>query len=165
MNAKTYSMNKQQTGFTLIELMITLTIAAILVSVAAPNLSNMVQNNRLSSQSNQFIASHAFARSEAVKRAITIDVIAISPVASNEWGAGWTVAINGGADLKIFPIQNGSSTLNSNGDNSTIQYLASGRPNVTDTLDLCDGRTDERGRQLTLLPTGRMVVTNNNLNC
>jgi len=165
MNAKTYPMNKKQTGFTLIELMVTLAIAAILIAVAAPNFSTMTQNNRISSQTNLIIAAFTFARSEAVKRSATINVTATNAIASDEWGAGWTVSVDGGADLKIFPALEGSSTLDSTGNISAFQYLPIGRASVTDTFDLCDGRTGEVGRQLTILPTGRIALTNSNLNC
>jgi len=165
MNAKTYPMNRKQTGFTLVELMITLVIAAILIAVAAPNFSAMTQNNRISAQTNQIITAFTFARSEAVKRSATINVTATNPIATDEWGAGWTVSIAGGADLKIFPPLEGSSTLDSNGNISTFQYLPIGRASVTGTFDLCDARTGEIGRQLTILPTGRIALTNSNLNC
>ncbi len=55
-------------GFTMIELMIVLTIAAILVAVAGPPLSNMVQNNRLQSASQVLMSSIRLARTEAIAR-------------------------------------------------------------------------------------------------
>ncbi len=147
-------------GFTLVELIVALTVAAILVSIAVPSFSTMVQNNRLTAQANHFIAALTYARSEAVKRSATIDVIATSATSANEWGPGLKVKVNGGADLKVFQALDGSSTLNSVGDNSTFQYLANGRATITDTFDLCDGRTGETGRRISISTTGRASTTN-----
>ena len=143
-------------GFSLVELMVTLVIAAILLSLAVPSFSTTIQNNRLTSQANQFIIAMTFARSEAVKRSATIDIIATSPTGSNEWGGGWKVAVNGGADLKIFPALDGGNTLDSNNDISSFQYLPSGRANVVDSFSLCDSRTGETGRLLSISTTGRV---------
>src|SRR4030067_1501695 len=58
-------------GFTLIELIITLTIAGILMAVAAPSMVGFVSSNRLASQVNELIADITLARSEAIKRSAT----------------------------------------------------------------------------------------------
>lgn len=58
----------KQHGMTLVELVVTLAVAAILVSLALPSLSDMVVNNRLSALNNQLVSSLNYARSEAVKR-------------------------------------------------------------------------------------------------
>jgi type IV fimbrial biogenesis protein FimT len=54
------------------ELMLTLGLGAILVAVAVPMFTSMTANNRLTSQSNDFISLTNFARSEAITRNTTI---------------------------------------------------------------------------------------------
>ncbi len=149
-------------GFTLVELMITLAIAAILMGVAAPSFNDMLQNNRISTQANQFIAAMNLARSEAIKRGVNIDVTATSPSGTNEWGGGWSVAVNGGATLKVFPAFQGSSVMDSVNDIDTFQYQPTGRANQTDTYRLCDGRSGETGREISLSTTGRVSVSDYN---
>ena len=55
-------------GFTLIELMVTLTVMAILLSIAAPSFTSLMAANRMSTQTNEFIGALNLARSEAVRR-------------------------------------------------------------------------------------------------
>ncbi len=56
-------------GFTLIEMMVALTVLAIVLSVAAPSFGNLLASNRLSTQTSEFIGALNLARSEAVRRA------------------------------------------------------------------------------------------------
>lgn len=86
-------MNTQkQSAFTLIEAMITLSVLAILVAVAIPNLSGFLQDNRLTSYTNTLVATLNYARGEAITRNRAVNLTAVSPTdSSNEWGQGWTI--------------------------------------------------------------------------
>ena len=55
-------------GFTLVELMVTLAVAAVLVTLAAPSFKRTIQSNNMSSTVNTFMADMRFARSEAIRR-------------------------------------------------------------------------------------------------
>lgn len=147
-------------GFTVLELMITLTVAAIVLAMAVPSFNEMIQNNRLITQTNQLVTALNLARSESIKRRENVDVVATDAGdAANEWGKGWRVADKDGVTLRLFLALESDATLDSANDLDTIQYQPSGRASVTDTLTLCDGRTGENGRQITILTTGR-VITN-----
>lgn len=150
---------KNAAGFTLIELIVTLAIAALLLTMGIPSLNNLLQNNRLITQANQFVSTINFARSEAIKRSAAINVTATNGGnAANEWGPGWRVAV-GATTLRFIPALDGSSTLNSNNNRTNFQYSGNGRVDVGDTLTLCDNRTGETGRLLTISPTGRVSTT------
>lgn len=65
---KTYRLSGHARGFTIVELMVTVALAAILLSVAVPSFRNMMVSNRLTTQANEVVASMNLARSEAVNR-------------------------------------------------------------------------------------------------
>ena len=84
-------------GFTLTELMTVLAVAAILVSVAVPNVTTFIQNNRLTAAANDLLRSFQLARTEAIRRQQNVVVCAsANPTAANpscSYGAfnGWIV--------------------------------------------------------------------------
>lgn len=152
--------SSREAGFTLIELMVTLAVAAIMMTMAVPSFTSMTKNNRLTTQTNQLVTALNLARSEAINRRATINVVATDASSSgNEWGKGWSVVIDGGATLRIFQSLEGGSTLDSTNSVTTIQYQASGRANVTDTFTMCDDRSGETGRQISILTTGRVTTS------
>lgn len=61
-------------GFTLLELMITISVLAIMVGIGIPSFRDMMRRNRLASETNSLIGALAFARSEAVKRGMRVTV-------------------------------------------------------------------------------------------
>ena len=149
-----------QAGFTLVELMVALVLAGLILTMAVPSFDTMIRNNRLAVQANQLIASLNYARTEAIKRKVNIDIVATAPSASNEWGGGWTVKISGGDTLKVFSALEGANTLDSSNNLSTYRYLPSGRSANIDTVDLCDDRTAETGRRISITATGRVNIAN-----
>ena len=81
---------KQQSGFTLVELMITLVILGIMLAIAAPAMSDFVVRQRVSGQASELMLALAYARSEAVKQGADIAVLP-STNASTGWADGWCV--------------------------------------------------------------------------
>lgn len=77
-------------GFTLVELMVTLSVAAILLAVAVPSLSNFVVGQRVKTASSDIGYSLTYARSEAIKRRANVT---FSP-AGTGWQNGWSVSTN-----------------------------------------------------------------------
>lgn len=87
----------QQTGMTLIELMVTLSVVAILATVAAPNLQSMIERNQLQTLTNNIVSNLYFARSEAAKRGFNVALCASNatqtvcdPTATN-FANGWMI--------------------------------------------------------------------------
>ena len=77
-------------GLTLVELMVTLAVLAILLSLAAPSFSSLLASTRMSSQTNEFMGALNLARSEAVRRVQPVSLRA-SDSDNYNYSKGWTV--------------------------------------------------------------------------
>lgn len=62
---------RRPSGFTLIELMVTLAVAAILLAIAVPSFRDMLERNRVAAQSNELLGGLQTARSEAIRKNAT----------------------------------------------------------------------------------------------
>ena len=78
-------------GFTLIELMVTIAIAAILMVVAVPSLVTYQRNSEMTSFANSLLASINAARGEAMKRGRYAMVV---PADGLLWSSGWIVFVD-----------------------------------------------------------------------
>ncbi|MEN1956336.1 GspH/FimT family pseudopilin [Luteimonas changyuni] len=59
---------KRAAGISLLELVITVAVAGILLAIAMPSFTGVINNNRLTSSSNTLVTAMHYARSEAVRR-------------------------------------------------------------------------------------------------
>lgn len=113
------TMNRQH-GFTLIELMITLAIAAIVLAIGVPSFQAMMRNNRVIANTNDFLSSLNLARSEAIKRGVGWRVVLCPGTAAGcagaAWGNGWIVFVDADA--------NGDGLLNDAGTDNNGQWEA-----------------------------------------
>lgn len=87
--ADTHLMNKTtQAGFTLVELLIALAVAAILLGIGIPSFSSAIKNSQVSSDYNELVQSLYIARSEAVKTSSLVAVCPKYTIDSTECGTG-----------------------------------------------------------------------------
>jgi len=94
------------------ELMVTISIAGILLSVAIPSFTSIISSNRLTTYANELVTALNFARSEAIKRGQPVTIKRISNT-SGDWAGGWT----------IFTDLNGNGALDvANGDTLLRTY-------------------------------------------
>ncbi|MET4570635.1 GspH/FimT family pseudopilin [Rhodanobacter soli] len=76
-------------GFTLIEMLVTLAIFAVLLMIAIPSMRPFLQSQSVKNASMDINSTVALARSEAIKRNTTVDVTANS---ATDWSRGWVVS-------------------------------------------------------------------------
>lgn len=153
-------------GFTIIELMITLAVAAILAAVAAPSFTDMIRDNRLVTQLNEFQASLALARSEAIKRNQNVTVCRSNngSACSGNWENGWIIfgddnangTVNTGEEIyRIHGAISGANTLRFN--QTRVIYAGDGivRGGSNGTFTFCDARGANSARGIVISTTGR----------
>jgi type IV fimbrial biogenesis protein FimT len=103
----------KSSGFTLVELMITLAIAGILVAVGIPSFSSTISSNRLSSYANEFVTALNLARSEAIRRGQNV---VVRRIGTQQWENGWQVFV----DVDRSSTAN-TNTFNDDGDNTLCE--------------------------------------------
>ena len=84
-------------GFTLIELMVTIVIAAILMTIAVPSFREIQRNSELTSLANTLLAAVNSARGEAMKYSAYAMIV---PSEGADWNTGWRVFVDKNMDKK-----------------------------------------------------------------
>ncbi len=161
--------NKQLSGFTLVELLVTMAVFGIALGIAVPNYKSMASKNRLVSQINIFNGAIAFARSEAIKQSVGITLVPLvgtdNPI---DWSKGWNIRLTGntGQILNRVDAFSGGTSLVSIGNISAINFTGDGRINTLANIDfrLCVPQKT-RGKLLSISPTGTTYLDSNYNSC
>ena len=89
---------KKYSGFTLMELMITLLIVGILVAIGVPSVKHFMQGSQLIASTNELLSAFHVARSEAIKQSAPVTVCASTDGEScsddTDWTTGWIVFLD-----------------------------------------------------------------------
>lgn len=172
--ARTVHMKARAHGFTLVEMIIVLVVAAILMAVAAPNLAVFLKNNKRTTVINEMVTAFNLARSEAIKRGTSVRVCASTDLATCTGGSSFAsgfIAITGcagaGTLVRVFdPDISSPTTLRgwdgSGGAVSAVCYQANGFPSVLVSgihFNYCDDRGVSAARAVVLSPTGQPGVS------
>jgi len=105
-------------GFTMIELVVAMGVAAMLCAVAVPSIRAVLAGERRVSEVNDLVGALNYARSEAVKQN---PAAGVNVNAAGTWANGWNVCCTaGGAALQAVPAINSSSSISASNSNGAI---------------------------------------------
>ena len=147
-------------GFTLVELMVTIVVLAVLVSMAIPSFDYVKLSNRLNSYSTDLVAGSQVARSEAIKRNAVVTLCASSNGTSctpGGWEQGWIVL--GGTVLQRQLAAPTGLKIDSGGIASlSFQPTGAGATAATFTVCRATPSVGREERVVTIDATGRPWV-------
>lgn len=157
-------------GFTIIELTITVMVAAIVLTLGVPTFIESIRTNRLASQTNTLLSALNYARSEAVKLGNSNVTLCRSTDSANcsngtNWEDGWIIFRdangNGAVDagdtlLRVQEPLGGGNTLRLNGfGGSNFVIYRSRGGSAQGTFTLCDSRGAERAKAIVINASGQ----------
>ncbi|MFP5414689.1 MAG: GspH/FimT family pseudopilin [Gammaproteobacteria bacterium] len=169
-NNPQHSRSIRNRGFTLIEMMVTVAILAILIAAVTPSFRGILRDNQAATQASAVVTSLMLARSEAIKRNAPVAMCRSNTgtsCAGSDWADGWILwtDIDGDAavdSVEIVQVREalaGNFALTATG--SSFTYRPDGSvTGAADSFELLpsDGDTDY-GRCVAVDVTGRPSVT------
>jgi len=173
-------MQRTESGFSIIELMIVLAIAGILVAMAAPSFRSSMRDTAMGNMQSGLNMALKLARSEAVAgtprtRGYTVDTVHVCPSSngtgcSSDWADGWIVYIPstaaGSSPALVLRYFRGDATFTVTGSSSNIMFTPLGFPTSDGSAVISPSFTfeDEQDmvpdKTLTMKSTGSITVTN-----
>jgi len=162
---------KKKSGYTLLEVMITMALLAIVMAIGVPSMTTFIQNDRLTTQINTLVGHLAYARSEAVTRSQQVGVCVSSNTTSctggNNWEEGWIIYVdtsgNGAFDagepvLRAKQPLEGGNTMKPQtiGTEVVYDYRGFARAGSVGSFSLCDSRGAGYGKAIAISNTGRV---------
>ena len=150
-------------GFTLIEMLITLVVAAILLGLAIPSYNDAVLGSRVSNLANDLIASIQLARGEAIKRNAPVTLCrsanGTTCAVAGSWEQGWIVAQGATVFQYQQPAPTGFKVVAAGGA-GTLTFQPIGIGATAATFKVCrESPVGKQERLVNVSATGMAYVT------
>lgn len=163
-------------GFTLLELMVAITVLGILTALAVPSFTTMINRNRLAGQSNELLAALQFARTEAIRTSARVTFCGAASAdadgdddcvagAQTHWVVIGTTSGGGQEQLREYAVKD---PLQVSSDLERITFSADGLARdpgtsalVTGEITVCLPTTNpaQNKRVLNIASGSRMIVS------
>lgn len=161
----------RNTGFTLMELIVTMALAAVLLTLGMPIFQEVIRSNRLATTVNKFVGALQLARSESIKRGIRVTLCKSADGSSctNDGGyeQGWIVfadpnnnaAVDAGETvIRVFEVVSANASITLTGNSPVAHYVSY---IATGATQLIGGGLQAGTLTLCAVPKARWIVINN----
>jgi type IV fimbrial biogenesis protein FimT len=156
-------------GFTLIELMVTIAVIALLAAVAAPAMVTLMNSNRLSSSAGELTAALQLARAEAIRRSAAVTVCGSEDGLTCANGANWANWIvlgtnNMNANTDVVRTGAMSGNLQFSGPAAGIRFGSAGTITAQANVTVCvpTDEPEDNQRVITVMLSGGVLTARNN---
>lgn len=166
----------RERGFTLVELLITMTVAVVLIMIAVPSFKSLTLSNKLNTTANDIVNAIHVARMEAVKRNANTQLCSNSASAntSDTLGgacgteAGAVYAMSGAAPSQVLAGTSGiTAPIQLNGDMTALRFTAQGLARKVGTttpygdtvVDICTSQMSTDNHRVITMTAGSILAT------
>jgi len=106
-------MTRRAKGFSLIELLVTVSLVGILAAIAVPNFSSMMQKSRADSEVSDLQRALNFARLEAINRGVNMKIL---PTTGSAWTTELSVVLSSNSEIirVVAPLSSGATLTTTN---------------------------------------------------
>ena len=177
--------HSREAGFTLIELMVTVAVLAIILAIAVPGFQAFIASGRVTTTTNDMVGALTLARSEAIRRGTRVTLCKSSDGASctdaGGWEQGWIAFVDPtrGADAAVDAgetivarFESAPGTMAIAGDGGVVNFVSFAADGTSRTMAgaaqagrirVCTVAgalgNDRRARDINIATTGRLSTT------
>jgi len=113
-------MDSRRNGFTMVEMVVTVAILAIMAAVALPSFSTLIANNRADSETGDLYRALNYTRLEAINRGLSVR---ITPASPGVWTGVLNITLTStGTTLRVIPGMSSSAGLTFNTAPTYIEF-------------------------------------------
>lgn len=167
----------RERGFTLVELLITMTVAVVLIMIAVPSFKSLTLSNKLNTTANDIVNAIHVARMEAVKRNANTQMCSNSASANGTSDllgvacgteAGAVYAMSGAAPSQVLAGTSGiTAPIQLNGDMTALRFTAQGLARKVGTttpygdivVDICTSQMSTDNHRVIRMTAGSILAT------
>lgn len=156
-------------GVSLVELLVSLSVAAILISVSAPSMKSLIVSNRIENVADEVYGSLMLARSEAIKRQRTVSLCSTvddltCDESSSGWHHGWLIftdesddGLLNDSDQLIRRIAEQSDLISIIWNRGySLRFNSRGQTTQAGTFQICDQENSTDSKAIVISMTGRL---------